>query len=282
MPRSPRAGRGHVSPSSRPRERAAGPRSDGALRLYGHHAVVAALANRNRPVRRLLTTGDATDALTRAAEARGLTVDRVQRQELDALLPPGAVHQGIVLEAAPLPAHGLEDLTATAAPDDAAVVVVLDQVSDPHNVGAILRSAAAFGALGVITQDRHAPAETGALAKAASGALERVPLIRVPNLSRALKDLRDFGFWSVGLDADAPVTLGGAALSGPLALVLGAEGAGLRRLTREHCDHLARLPMMPGAVESLNVSNACAVALYELRRESLEAFSSTERPTGSG
>jgi 23S rRNA (guanosine2251-2'-O)-methyltransferase len=249
------------------------------LRLYGHHAVAAALTNRHRPVLRLLATGEASDALTHAAEARGLTVERVPRQDLDALLPPGAVHQGIVLEAGPLPTRNLEDLSRND-PDNAAVVVVLDQVSDPHNVGAILRSAAAFGALGVITQDRHAPAETGALAKAASGALERVPLIRVPNLSRALKDLRDIGFWSVGLDADAPVTLSGAALSGRLALVLGAEGAGLRRLTREHCDHLARLPMMPGAVESLNVSNACAVALYELRRDSLEASGSAERPTG--
>jgi 23S rRNA (guanosine2251-2'-O)-methyltransferase len=250
------------------------------LRLYGRHAVAAALANRDRPVLRLLTTGDAPDALTSAAEARGLTVEVMQRQDLDALLPPGAVHQGLVLEAGPLPAHGLEDLNTPPDPGDAAVVVVLDQVSDPHNVGAILRSAAAFGALGVVTQDRHAPAETGALAKAASGALEHVPLIRVPNLSRALKDLRDIGFWSVGLDADAPVTLGGAALSGRLALVLGAEGAGLRRLTREHCDHLARLPMMPGAVESLNVSNACAVALYELRRNALEASDSREDLTG--
>jgi 23S rRNA (guanosine2251-2'-O)-methyltransferase len=232
--------------------------------------VQAALANLDRPVRRLWATAEAAPLLAAAAAARGLTVEPADRAALDALLPPGAVHQGLALEVGPLPAPDIADLSPP--PGGAsAVVVVLDQVSDPHNVGAILRTAAAFGALAVVTQDRHAPSETGALAKAASGALERVPLIRVPNLARALDALRDRGFWSVGLDAGAPVTVAGAGLSGALALVLGAEGSGLRRLTREHCDHLARLPMMPDGVESLNVSNACAVALYELRRGALEA-----------
>ncbi|WP_299436823.1 23S rRNA (guanosine(2251)-2'-O)-methyltransferase RlmB [uncultured Rhodospira sp.] len=254
---------------ARPRTRRPGQPGDAPLRLYGRHAVAAALTNPARPVRRLLATAEAAAGVAQAAAARALVVEPADRAALDALLPAGAVHQGLVLEAGPLPDSAVADL-APPAPDESAVVVVLDQVSDPHNVGAILRSAAAFGARAVLTQDRHSPAETGTLAKAASGALERVPLIRVTNLARALTDLRDLGYWSVGLDAAAPVTLAGAGLSGPLALVLGAEGAGLRRLTREHCDHLARLPMVPGAVESLNVSNACAVALYELRRAALE------------
>jgi len=230
--------------------------------------VLAALENPARPLRRLWATAEAATAVATQAAARGLAVETLQRADLDTLLPPGAVHQGLALEVGPLPDFDITDLESPAA-GDSAVVVVLDQVSDPHNVGAILRSAAAFGALAVVTQDRHAPAETGALAKAASGALERVPMIRVPNLARALDDLRDRGFWSVGLDAEAPVTLAGAGLSGGLALVLGAEGSGLRRLTRERCDYLARLPMMPGGAESLNVSNACAVGLYELRRSAL-------------
>ncbi|MQX38530.1 23S rRNA (guanosine(2251)-2'-O)-methyltransferase RlmB [Roseospira navarrensis] len=247
----------------------AGPSATAPPRLYGRHAVLAALRNPARPLRRLWVTSDAADTVAEAAAARALSVDVLTRPDLETLLPPGAVHQGLALEVGPLPAPAIQDLPAPD-PGDSAVVVVLDQVSDPHNVGAILRSAAAFGAVAVVTQDRHAPPETGALAKAASGALERVPLIRVPNLARALEDLRDRGYWSVGLEARAPATVAGAGLHGGLALVLGAEGSGLRRLTRERCDHLARLPMVAGAAESLNVSNACAVALYELRRTALE------------
>lgn len=269
-PRSPRAPRRTRSaPPARPAG-SSGSDSGGRLRLYGRHPVQAALANPARPLHRLWATADVAPGLAAAAGDRGLSVEVVERTALDALLPPDAVHQGQVLEAGPLPAPALDDLVP-AGPDDAAVVLVLDQVTDPRNVGALLRAAAAFGARAVITQDRHAPPDSGALAKAASGALEHVPLVRVPNLARALDALRAAGFWTVGLAADAPLTLAGAGLTGPLALVLGAEGAGLRRLTRTHCDHLVRLPMDTRAVDSLNVASAGAVALYEVRRPALEA-----------
>ncbi|MBB4266059.1 23S rRNA (guanosine(2251)-2'-O)-methyltransferase RlmB [Roseospira visakhapatnamensis] len=258
-------------PARRPSRKPRRPKAEGgppALILHGRHPVEAALDNPARPVRRLWSSAPLDAPMAARARARGLEPTLVDRDALAAMLPPGAVHQGLALSVGPLPDMALEDLPA-AGPAEASVVMVLDQVSDPHNVGAILRSAAALGARAVITQDRHAPAETATLAKAASGALERLPLIRVTNIARALAALRDKGYWSVGLDADAPVTLAGAGLTGPLALVLGAEGAGLRRLTRETCDHLACLPMTD-AVESLNVSNAAAVALYELRRTALD------------
>jgi 23S rRNA (guanosine2251-2'-O)-methyltransferase len=232
----------------------------GTVWLYGTHAVLAALANPERRVRRLVATAEAA----RGLPAGGAPVETLARPEIDRLLPAGAVHQGIAAQVEPLPGWGIEDIGRAAGAS--AVVVVLDQVTDPHNVGAILRSAAAFGALAVVVPDRHAPEETGTLAKSASGALERMPLVRVTNLARALEILKADGFWIAGLAADGPVTLAGAKLTGKIALVLGAEGEGLRRLTRTHCDHLVRLPIS-GAVESLNVSNAAAIALYELARD---------------
>lgn len=232
--------------------------------LYGSHAVEAALANPDRKIRRLVATAEAAKGL--AAARPQVPLEPMERAEIDRLLPMGAVHQGLAALVEPLPALGIEDVCRTASLQEACVVVVLDQVTDPHNVGAILRSAAAFGALAVVVPDRHAPEETGALAKAASGALERMPLVRVTNVVRALDEMKQAGLWVAGLAADAPKTLAGAKLSGRIALALGAEGEGLRRLTREHCDHLVRLPMR-GDMESLNVSNAAAVALYELARD---------------
>lgn len=239
--------------------------------LYGLHPVAAALANPERRCRRLLVTDAGLAAITPAldaARAQGLRLpepSRVERPDIDRLLPPGAVHQGIALDAAPLPEHDIADIVADPAIGASAVVVVLDQVTDPHNVGAILRSASAFGAAAVVVTERHAPEVTGVLAKSASGALEAVPLVRVGNLARALGELQQAGFWCVGLDEGGERTLAQVDLTGRAALVLGAEGAGLRRLTRERCDEVVRLPT-GGPVASLNVSNAAAVALYEVAR----------------
>lgn len=190
---------------------------------------------------------------------KDVAVTRAEVADLGRLVPNDAPHQGVVIEVEPLEDLWLGDVLAEA--DDAASLLVLDQVTDPHNVGAILRTAAAFGALGIVTQDRHSPPESGALAKAASGALERVPWARVVNLSRALEEIAEAGFWRIGLTGDAESTLAEALGPPRVALVLGAEGPGLRLNTREHCDALARLPISD-AVESLNVSNAAAVALY--------------------
>jgi 23S rRNA (guanosine2251-2'-O)-methyltransferase len=238
--------------------------------LWGVHPVLAALANPARRCHRLLTTTEARHAheaaLAPLVARRSVAIETVERAALDSLLGASAVHQGIALAVEPLAAAHIEELIAAAENRTPAIAVVLDQVTDPHNLGAVLRSAAAFGALGVIVTDRHAPGETGALAKAASGALETVPLVRIVNLARALDELKETGFWIAGLTADAPVTLAEAKLSGRVALVVGAEGEGMRRLTRERCDLLVRLPQSR-AVESLNVSNAAAVALYELVRD---------------
>ena len=190
---------------------------------------------------------------------KNLAVTLADVADLGRLVPHDAPHQGVVIEVEPLEDAWLDDLLNEAA--EKAVVLVLDQVTDPHNVGAILRSAAAFGAVGIVTQDRHSPPESGVIAKAASGALERMPWVRVVNLARALEEIGEAGFWRIGLAGDAEMELKDALGPARVALVLGAEGAGLRPNTREHCDSLARLPISD-VVESLNVSNATAVALY--------------------
>lgn len=238
------------------------------LWLYGRHAVTAALANAQRSCHRLVATEAALAEMKRrrgaALARRDLEIAVVDRDELARVLPAGAVHQGVALEVAPLPDFAVE--TACTPPPDAAsaaTVVVLDRVTDPRNVGAVMRAAAAFGALAVIVPERHAPRESGALAKAASGALETVPLVRVTNLARALDHLKRLGYWCVGLEPGATGTIAETRPGGAIALVLGAEGEGLRRLTRERCDFHVRLPMS-GPVESLNVASAAAVALYAL------------------
>jgi 23S rRNA (guanosine2251-2'-O)-methyltransferase len=225
-------------------------------RLWGRHAVAAALDNPHRKVLRAWATREAAAFMQFAAEV-GVTL--AEAPDLGRLVPNDTPHQGVVIEVEPLDEVWLDDLL-TEAPERA-LLLVLDQVTDPHNVGAILRSAAAFGAIGIVTQDRHSPPESGVVAKAASGALERVPWARVVNLARALEEIGDAGFWRIGLTGGAEIDLKEALGPARVALVLGAEGTGLRPNTRDHCDALARLPISD-AVESLNVSNAAAVALY--------------------
>lgn len=231
--------------------------SAGRPRFWGRHAVSAALANPERTVRQIWGTREALAELTVPS---AIPVTFADVADLGRLVPRDAPHQGLVIEADPLDDLWLADLFERGR-DDRRPLVILDQVTDPHNVGAVLRSAAAFGALGLVTQDRHAPPESGALARAASGALEIVPWVRVVNLARALDEIAEAGFWRIGLTGHAPQLLGDVLGSQRLALVLGAEGEGMRANTESHCDELARLPISE-AVESLNVSNAAAIALY--------------------
>src|SRR4051812_44422049 len=224
-------------------------------RFWGKHAVAAALDNPDRKVLRAWATREVAGFMQFPPYVQVTLADVA---DLGRLVPNDAPHQGVVIETEPLEEVWLGDLLADA--PECAQLLVLDQVTDPHNVGAILRSAAAFGAVGIVTQERHSPPESGALAKAASGALERVPWARVVNLARALEEIGEAGFWRIGLSGDADTDLRDALGSPRVALVLGAEGAGLRPNTRDHCDALARLPI-GDSVESLNVSNAAAVAL---------------------
>ena len=225
-------------------------------RFWGRHAVAAALDNPERTVLKAWATRESAEFMQFPA---GVPVTLADVADLGRLVPGDAPHQGVVVEVEPLEEIWLDEVLGRAG--ESAVILVLDQVTDPHNVGAILRSAAAFGAIGIVTQDRHSPPEGGALAKAASGALEVVPWVRAVNLARALDEIAEAEFWRIGLAGDAETLLKDALGPSRVALVLGAEGTGLRPNTREHCDALARLPIS-GAIESLNVSNAAAVALY--------------------
>ncbi|MEA2999857.1 MAG: rRNA (guanosine2251-2-O)-methyltransferase [Sphingomonadales bacterium] len=225
-------------------------------RFWGRHAVAAALANPDREVVRLWATREAADELDLPPS---VPITFADAADLGRLVPRDAPHQGVVAEVERLDDLLLADLLADA--PEGRPILVLDQVTDPHNVGAILRSAAAFDALGLVTQDRHAPPESGALAKAASGALETMPWVRVVNLARALEEIAAAGFWRIGLAGEAEMNLAQALGPSRVALVLGAEGEGMRHNTAQHCDALARLPIGEG-MESLNVSNAAAIALY--------------------
>ena len=238
--------------ASRPAGR--GARRADVVRIYGFHSVVAALRAPRRELLRLYATAAAAERLATEIAARGLETRILAPEEIGRRAPRGAVHQGLLLEARPLEPIDISQVPAEG------LVVALDQVTDPHNVGAILRACAAFAVDALVTTERHSPEFAGALAKSASGGLEHVPICSVPNLSRALADLGDLGYWRVGLDSQAAQTLDATRLDRPLALVLGAEDKGLRRLTRERCDVMARLDL-PGAIQSLNVSNACAIVL---------------------
>ncbi|NQX94251.1 MAG: 23S rRNA (guanosine(2251)-2'-O)-methyltransferase RlmB [Erythrobacter sp.] len=237
--------------------RGSGRATSGHVRLWGRHPVEAALKNPDRQHRKLWATRDGIGTLDGELPP-DFPVEYADVQDLARLVAKDAPHQGLVLECEPLDGTFLDEVTTG---DPARPIVVLDQVTDPHNVGAILRSAAAFGAAAIVTQDRHAPPEGGVLAKSASGALETVPWVRVVNLARALDDLAEAGYWRIGLAGEAEPTLAETLTTGPIALVLGAEGEGLRHNISQHCDTLARLPITSD-IESLNVSNAAAISLY--------------------
>ncbi len=230
-------------------------RPDGPAILYGFHTVTAALANPQRKIHKLFLTENAARRLAEENIDMRVPPEMVRPSVIDQRLGPDAVHQGMLVEADPLPSPDIDTLAQEG------IVLVLDQITDPHNVGAIMRSAAAFNVKAIVTTARHSPEATGVLAKSASGALELVPFITVQNLARALAELNDNGFMTVGLDSEGGETLSAVKLQAPLALVLGAEGKGLRQLTRETCRFVARLDM-PGEIKSLNVSNAAVLALY--------------------
>ncbi len=248
--RRPRTAGGAEVRREPPREK----RESDLVRIYGFHSVEEALRTPRRALVRLYATAAAAERLKAEIDERGLETRVMSLEEIARLSPRDAVHQGVLLEARPLAPIDLSDLPANG------LVLVLDQITDPHNVGAILRTAAAFAVDALVTTERHSPEFSGALAKSASGGLEHVPIASVVNLAQALAELGDMGFLRVGLDSEAPATIDAVPLARPLALVFGAEGKGLRRLTRERCDVLARLDL-PGAIKSLNVSNAAAIAL---------------------
>jgi 23S rRNA (guanosine2251-2'-O)-methyltransferase len=259
-PRKPGKPRHHTRPQ-RPKARRS-PRfgerrqaADGPAILYGWHTVKAALENPARRIRRLYATENAARRLADDGVALPVTPELVRPDTIAARLGPDAVHQGLLAEADPLPSPDLDELPATG------IVLVLDQITDPHNVGAILRTAAGFAVAAIVTTARHSPEATGVLAKSASGALDYVPIVTVQNLARALGEMKARGYLLVGLDSTGDADLADVALTAPLALVLGAEGKGLRQLTRATCDRVARLDL-PGKIKSLNVSNAAALALY--------------------
>jgi 23S rRNA (guanosine2251-2'-O)-methyltransferase len=239
--------------------RGSGRASTGQVRLWGRHAVEAALRNPARSHRKLWATREGIESLDGELPP-DFPVEYADVQDLARLVARDAPHQGLVLECAPLEDLLLDEVLAQ---DGAGPLVFLDQVTDPHNVGAILRSAAAFDARAIVTQDRHAPPESGVIAKSASGALEIVPWVRVVNLARALESAAEAGYWRIGLTGEADASLAEALPAGPVALVLGAEGEGMRPNIAAHCDALARLPISQ-RMESLNVSNAAAIALYAL------------------
>jgi 23S rRNA (guanosine2251-2'-O)-methyltransferase len=255
-PAGPRGGANRGSRGSgRPPRRERDGHADDTVILYGWHTVTAALANPKRRIRKLFLTENAARRLADEAIETRVTPEIVRPNLIDQRLGPDAVHQGLLAEADPLRSPDIDTLAQDG------IVLVLDQITDPHNVGAIMRSAAAFAVRAIVTTARHSPEATGVLAKSASGALELVPLVTVQNLARALTEMNERGFLTVGLDSQGSENLAAVALRQPLALVLGAEGKGLRQLTRETCSVVARLDM-PGEIKSLNVSNAAVLALY--------------------
>lgn len=232
-----------------------------SLILYGRHAVLSALENPARKIFKLMCTPENAKEISQKFPSVPLVT--LDKKEIDKLLPGDCVHQGLALSCQPLPGLSIEELCAKAERVDNARVLILDQVTDPQNIGAIIRSCAAFGALALIVQDKNSPLESGAMAKAAAGTMEFLPIVRVTNLYRSIEILKKHGFWVVGMDGYAQTTIDKMDKSGKLAVIMGSEGAGMRRLVEESCDITVRLPISE-KVESLNVSTAAAITLYEL------------------
>ena len=229
--------------------------------LYGRHAVLAALSNPNRKISKLLCTKDTS------AEVKGKIKPIItDKKEIDRLLPNDAVHQGFALFTQQLESFDIEDIIRLANKKEKCHVLILDQVSDPQNIGAIIRSCVAFDALALVMQDKNSPQETGAMAKASAGQIEHLTIARVTNLSRAIQQLKDAGFWAIGMDGYAKTTIDKMNKSGKIAIIMGSEGKGMRRLVEENCDDTVRLPISE-KVESLNVSTAAAIVLYELNKD---------------
>lgn len=233
------------------------------LILYGRHAVLAAIKNPNRKISKLLCTKENFEEIKKVNPQ--INIQIVDRKEIDKLLPTDSVHQGFAAFCYELPAVSIEDLINTSNKLENCHVLILDQVTDPQNIGAIIRSAVAFNTLALIIQDKNSPQETGSMAKASAGMIEHLPIIRVTNLSRAIKQLKDAGFWTIGMDGYAKTTISELKKGGKNAIIMGSEGKGMRRLVEENCDITIRLPMNE-KVESLNVATAAAIVLYEINK----------------
>ena len=232
--------------------------------IYGYHTVLSALQNPRRQIFRILATKKAAAKLHQHIKAEAFEITK--SKEIENLLSPDAVHQGIAAEVMPLPVRSLDEIINTNHIKERTLFIVLDQVSDPRNVGAIVRSAVAFGASAIIQQNRNAPSATRTMAKAASGGLEHIDLISVPNVAQVIQKLKKNSFWTIGLDSNAISNLGDIELPKKCCLVLGSENIGLRRLTKQICDTTVRIPMSAN-IDSLNISNAAAVAMYEYSRQ---------------
>ena len=234
-----------------------------SLILYGKHAVLSALNNPNRKISKILCTKENADLIRKASPQAAFTI--VDRKEIDKILPHDAVHQGLAAYSSELPSASLEDIITQADELEKCHILILDQVTDPQNIGAIIRSCVAFNTLALILQDKNSPCETAAMAKASAGTIDILPVCRVTNLSRALEQLKQNGFWTIGMDGYAKDTIDKVNKSGKNAVIMGSEGKGMRRLIEENCDITVKLPIDP-RVESLNVSTAAAIALYEMKR----------------
>ncbi len=233
------------------------------LIIYGRHAVISALKNPRRKIQKLLITAENRAEIDKLGLKTPYTV--IGKKDFAKILPEDAVHQGFALYCQRLESYDIRDLTAMAEDKEKCHILILDQVTDPQNIGAIIRSCAAFETLGLVVQDKNSPLESGAMDKAAAGTIEFVPVARVTNLSRAIETLKDNGFWVMGMDGYADTTIDKTNKSGKIAIVMGSEGKGMRRLVQENCDSSVKLPISRN-VESLNVSTAAAIALYELSK----------------